>query len=339
MINYEDVNKINVQTTFVSPVTKPSKVMVVDDQPLSLLHAVDLIRYQGYEIVQTNNSVEAFSLANHEQPDVILMDIMMPEVSGLDIAKKLKNHPQTQSIPVVLMSVAEDINLRNQALNIGVEDVLLKPLDSKYLYSKLKRLSQQKRLNDGLNQTQKVLLDLAKAIDQRSSDDRNPTLSLPNLVFDFAQYLGLNDNDIQELVFAAYLHDIGTISIPEEILTKKDKLTPAEQNLIRQHVIVGEQICQPLANRPNLLNIIRHHHEKYDGSGYPDHLQGEQIPYLAQVFQLVDIYHALVSKRSYKPAYSYQQSLTILEEEAMKGWRNPILFQKFKRFILLNPRE
>ena len=174
---------------------------------------------------------------------------------------------------------------------------------------------------------------MATAVENRAVQEKKSPFNLANLLMNFTQYLGLNNDDIQDLVFAAYLHDIGNISIPEYILVKKEKLTPAEQKVVRQHVIVGEQICQPLYHRPNLLAIIRHHHEKYDGSGYPDHLQGEQIPYLAQIFQIVDIYHTLISKRTYKPAYSHETSLKILEEETKKGWRNPDIFQKFNDFI------
>ena len=165
-------------------------------------------------------------------------------------------------------------------------------------------------------------------------EEKETSFKLANLVMKFGQYLQLDDNEIQDLVLSAYLHDIGTISIPEHILMKKEKLTTEESEVIRQHVIIGEQICQPLANRPNLLAIIRHHHEKYDGSGYPDNLKKEQIPFLAQVFQLVDIYHALNSKRSYKPTYTSEESLAILADETQKGWRNPHLFQEFKQFIL-----
>jgi putative two-component system response regulator len=232
------------------------------------------------------------------------------------------------------MSVTNDYQILEQAMKIGVEDILLKPLERMSLSCRLRSLAQQKRLNEGLNQIQKVLITIAKEIENRSVDKKQSSCNLTHLLMSFAQYLGLNDDDIEDLVFAAYFHDIGTVSIPEEILTKKDKLTIIEQEVIREHVIIGEKICQPFRHRPNLLAIIRHHHEKYDGSGYPDGLKGEEIPYLAQVFQLVDIYHALTSERAYKSAYSKEQSVAILAEETQKGWRNPRLFAKFQDFIV-----
>ncbi|BAQ62488.1 circadian input kinase A [Geminocystis sp. NIES-3708] len=320
-----------------SAVSTPSKIMVVDDQPLSLLHAVDLITYQGYNVIENSDSNRVLSLAFEEQPDVILMDIFMPEIDGLELAKMLKLQPQTKSIPIVLMSVADDPELWQKALQIGVEEIILKPLDHNSLSPKLKILAQQKRLNEGLDQTQKVLLSLAMAIEARCINSHQSPLKLANLAMSFGQYLNLCDQNIDDLVLAAYLHDIGTVGIPEHILGKTTQLTTTEKKIIDQHVIIGEQICQPLYNRPNLLAIIRHHHEKWDGNGYPDKLATENIPYLAQVFQMVDIYDALTRERIYKPAYSQEQALAIMEEEMVKGWRNPKLFAQFKDFILNNP--
>ena len=335
MINYEDTAKLTKHGMFVSNISpqQASKIMVVDDQYLSLLHAVDLIKYEGYEIIETNDSSKAVSIAFQEQPDVILVDVVMPGINGLELAKQLKLHPQTQSIPIILMSVNEEQEIKEQAMSIGVDDFITKPLDRFRLSRQLKSLVQQKRLNEGLNQTQKVLLSLATAIENRSVEEKESSFNLANLVMNFGQYLQLNDDDVQDLVFSAYLHDIGTVSIPEHILTKTEKLTAQENEVIRQHVIIGEQICKPLTNRPNLLGIIRHHHEKYDGSGYPDNLQKEEIPFLAQVFQIADIYHALTSERSYKPAYGNDESLEILADETQRGWRNPQIFEQFKQFI------
>ncbi len=335
MINHEDMTKINKEGRYiVRASSENSCVMVVDDHPLSLLHAVDLISYEGHKIIEVNDSTQVLSLAYQQKPDIILMDVMMPLANGLEIAKKLKLHPHTKSIPIVLMSVTDEPHLRDQALEIGVEDILMKPLQRTTLSAKLRNLAQQKRLNEGLNQTQQVLLTLASAIKNRVANEQKSSFNLANLVMGFAEYLKLKNEEIEDLVFAAYLHDIGTVNIPENILTKQGKLTPAEQLIVRQHVIIGEQICQPLChNNPNLQAIIRHHHEKYDGSGYPDNLVADNIPYLAQVFQVIDIYHALTSKRSYKVAYSRKESLAILAREVTKGWRNPILFQQFQDFI------
>jgi len=333
MIKLGQTKNAEIQEMVIPPVSTPSKIMVVDDQPLSLLHATDLIQYQGYEVIEVSDSRQALKIAFEQQPDVILADVVMPDVNGLELTRNLKVEPHTQSIPVLLMSVTPESSLRHQALKAGAEDVILKPLDHTYLYPKLKNLAQQKRLNEVLNQTQKVLLTLATVIKERSGYDRQSSFQLANLVRSFAQYLQLSRSDTEDLVFAAYLHDIGTVNIPDAILCKNGRLTSEEKEIIRQHCIIGEQICQPLNNRPNLLKIIRHHHEKWDGSGYPDQLKEDEIPYLAQIFQLVDIYYALTQKRQNKTAYTPSSALGIMEEEMIKGWRNPELWEQFRKFI------
>jgi putative two-component system response regulator len=154
-----------------------------------------------------------------------------------------------------------------------------------------------------------------------------------SLVKSFGEYLGLSGHEIDDLAFAAHLHDIGTIVIPDAVMLKVGELTVEERELIRQHVLIGEEICQPLRNRSGVLPIVRHHHERWDGTGYPDGLSGTTIPYLAQVFQVIDIYDALTSDRPHKQAYSPAEALEIMQEETKKGWRNPELIQQFTLFI------
>jgi putative two-component system response regulator len=153
------------------------------------------------------------------------------------------------------------------------------------------------------------------------------------LAQEFGKYLQLNSKQIQSLIYAAHLHDIGTITVPESIMLKKGQLTEEEREIVNQHVLVGEKICQPLKSRLDILPIIRHHHELWDGSGYPDSLSGTDIPWLAQVFQLTDIYHALTSERPFKQAFNPEQALEIISEEARKGWRNPQLVDEFMTFV------
>ncbi len=332
MNEYEMIKHLTKIDSFIPTIFQPIKVMVVDDQPLSLLCAVDLLKYEGYEVFANENYQETLKLAFEIKPDIILMDAVMPEITGLEIAKMLKHHPQTQTIPIILMSVVEDQYLWHEAMVVGVDEVIAKPLDSKILCPRLNKLAERKRLNEGLDQTQKVLFTLAMAIENRSSN-QNSSLQLANLVIAFAEYLQLNKSEIEDLVYAAYLHDIGTIGIREDILSKKETLTDEENKILEQHVIIGEEICQPLKDRQNVLAIIRHHHEKWDGSGYPDQLRGDNIPFLAQVFQIADIYDALTTERYYKSAYKSEKAIKILREEANKGWRNPKLVEQFIQFI------
>lgn len=134
-------------------------------------------------------------------------------------------------------------------------------------------------------------------------------------------------------MWGGYLHDIGKVGIPDAILLKPGKFAPEEWAVMQQHVLIGVKICQPLRTMRGVLPIIRHHHERWDGTGYPDGLMGEQIPFLAQIFQVIDIYDALTSERPYKKAFTPIEALAILEEETARGWRNPALIERFKEFI------
>jgi putative two-component system response regulator len=149
----------------------------------------------------------------------------------------------------------------------------------------------------------------------------------------FAEFLNLSRNQIRDLVWGGYLHDIGKVGIPDAVLLKCGKLTPEEWNIMKKHVLIGEKICQPLRSMRGVIPIIRHHHERWDGSGYPDGLKQDEIPYLAQVFQMIDIYDALTSERPYKRAFTKEEALSVMAEETAKGWRNPKLMLKFTEFI------
>ena len=217
-------------------------------------------------------------------------------------------------------------------MEAGGDDILVKPLNRIELSTRVKSLIQQKRLNDGLDRTEQVLFTIAKAVDSRS-EYNGGSVRVASLVKSFGEYLGLSAAEIDSLSFAAHLHDIGTIAIPDAVMLKAGELTSEEKELIRQHVLIGEEICQPLRNRHRVLPIIRNHHERWDGTGYPDGLSGSDIPYLAQIFQIIDIYDALTSDRPHKKADRPTEAFAIIMDETNKGWRNPKLTAAFTDFI------
>jgi putative two-component system response regulator len=149
----------------------------------------------------------------------------------------------------------------------------------------------------------------------------------------FGEYIQLPRADIRNLMWGGYLHDIGKVGIPDAVLLKKGAFTSEEREVMNHHVTIGEKICKPLRTMRGVIPIIRHHHERWDGSGYPDGLAGNEIPYLAQVFQIIDIYDALTSERPYKPAHTPTEALEMIARETKKGWRNPKLVEQFTEFI------
>ncbi len=310
---------------------KTAKILIVDENPLSRMTAADLLSLDGYEVLEADNE-SAILDSISKQPDLILLDVMMREVDSFAFCRQLKADYRTANIPVVLTTLTDSREHRIKVMEAGGDDVLIKPLNRIELSTRVKSLINQKRLNDGLDQTEQVLFTIAKAVDSRSVS-RGGSVRVASLVKNFGEYLGLTPEEIDDLSFAAHLHDIGTIAIPDAVMLKKGELTEEEKELIRQHVLIGEEICQPLRNRSGVLPIIRNHHERWDGTGYPDGLSGTDIPYLAQIFQVIDIYDALTSDRPHKKAYSPAEALKIIMEETKKGWRNPELIKAFTTFI------
>ena len=313
-----------------------AKILVIDSNPLSRMTASDLLLSldDDYEVVEADNVTSIFALVAQQQPDLILLDAMMrqEDKDSFTLCRQLKDDCDTANIPIVLTTLSDNRQVRVKAMHANADDVLDKPLDRIELSTRVKSLVNQKRLNDGLYRVEQVLFTIAEAVDNRSvgkdSSDR-----VTSLVKSFSEYLELSRQESDNLTFAARLHDIGTIAIPDAVMLKEGELTAQERELIRQHVLVGEEICKPLFNRGAVLPIIRHHHEKWDGTGYPDRLSGDKIPYLAQIFQVIDIYDALTSDRPHKKAYSPAEALRILKEETQRGWRNPKLVEQFTAFI------
>jgi len=234
---------------------------------------------------------------------------------------------------MTLSAVADDRASRVKGLEAGGDDFISKPIDRLELIPRLRNWIRHKRLNEDLNQTEQALFSIAQALESRYRKTDQPSDRLVQLTEAFSHYLQLDFADIQNLTAAAHLHDIGTVAIPDAILLKTGQLTAAEKAIVEKHVLVGERLCRPLRNFRGLLPIIRHHHERWDGSGYPDGLQQDSIPWLAQIFQTLDIYDALTSLRPYKQALDSPTALQIMQQEAERGWRNPDLVQKFRQFL------
>lgn len=310
-----------------------AKVLVIDNHAHSRLAAKDLLALDGYEVIESDGIGDVTDAVRKTRPDLILLDVMMPRLQGFDMCERLKTNEETRSIPVILMTVADDNRLRQRCKQVGGDDLLLKPLKRLELSTRTRSLIDHKRLSEGLDQIEQVLFAIARAIENRYPDNENSCTRLAELARSFGEYLELSAEDIQNLRYAAYLHDIGTVGIPDEVLLKQGELTPEERAIIQRHVVIGEEICQPLPNGPGVLPIIRHHHERWDGSGYPDRLSGNAIPWLARVFQILDIYIALTSKRPHKEPFTPDRALAILRAEAEQGWRDPSLVARLTAFL------
>jgi putative two-component system response regulator len=315
--------------------TDQARVLVIDNHGDSRTLAKELLDLDGYDVldIAEAENPELISQIVDYKPDLILLDIVTPKLEGLNLCRTLKAEEITRWIPIILMTVSDESQLRDRCHRAGGDDILIKPLNRSELSNRVKFLIEQKRLTEGLDQIEQVIFAIAKAIDNRYPESGNSCTRLANLLQSFGNYLGLSPLELQNLRYAAYLHDIGTVGIPDEIMLKKGTLNPEERAILEQHVLIGEEICQALPNRRGVLPIIRHHHERWDGTGYPDGLNQEEIPWLAQVFQILDIYVALTSKRPHKDCLDPEKALAIIQEEGEKGWRNPALVTKLTEFM------
>lgn len=311
----------------------PGHLLVVDDQPYGRRLLAEALRLQDYRVTELENGEQALEQVDHLQPDLILLDVMMPGLNGFEVCQTLKSDELTRLIPVVLLTAASDHTNRVRGIEAGADDFLSKPFDETELIARVRSLVHQKRLNEDLDHAAQVLFAIARSVEKRDPTTGDHCERLVALGQGFGQYLGLSRQALKALHWGSYLHDIGKLGVPDDILSKPGKHTPEEWEVMQSHVLIGEEICKPLRTMKDVLPLIRHHHERWDGSGYPDGLQGEAIPCIARVFQIIDIYDALTSERPYKRAFTPQEAVDIFRQETERGWRDPVLVERFADYL------
>lgn len=313
-----------------SALTPPIRVLAIDDDPAALAILQAYSQSFGFQFYSVVDPLDAVEIASSILPDVILTDAMMPGVSGYDVCKQLREHPAVRLTPIVMITSLDGTQDRIEAMNAGATDFMSKPIDRMVLDARVRSLAQLKRLIDTLDSADRVLNSLALCAEARDLTTGEHCERLREQGRLFGEYLGLDSSSIIALERAGYLHDIGKIAIPDAVLQKAGMLTPEEWEVMKSHSAIGADLLAPLSTMNHVLPIVRHHHERWDGSGYPDGLAGEEIPYLARVFQLLDSWDALTTERPYKPAMSSSDALAILTHEASEGRWDPKLFEQFK---------
>ena len=265
--------------------------------------------------------------------DLVLLDVMMPHLTGFTVCQEIKSNPETDLVPVVLITALSDKQDRLEGIKAGADDFLTRPVDRTELLARVRSLLKLKLRTDELERAESVLFSLARSIESKDPYTHGHCERLAEYSVRLGHEVGLSDEQIIALRRAGVVHDIGKVAVPDAILLKPGRLTEEEWEVIRQHPVVGERICAPLKSFRSVLPIIRHHHERYDGTGYPDKLCGEAIPIAARVLQIVDVFDALTTERPYKKAFSTADALKMMREEVGKGWWDPAIFDRFERMI------
>jgi putative two-component system response regulator len=306
------------------------RILVVDDQPSIAGLMSQLLGMRGYEVVTAANTEEAEAEIRRQLPDLILSDVMMPGKSGYELCRELKDNPATRLIPFVLITGLSDSGDKVRGIEAGADDFLNKPVLAEELIARVKSLLRLKDFTDELETADSVLCTLGLIVEGRDPYTEGHCERLAVHAADLGRQLGLDEDSLVALKRGGYLHDLGKIAVPDEILKKGSDLTLEEWVVMKLHPITGENICKPLKSLRLVLPIIRHHHEHSDGSGYPDGLRASQIPLLPRVLQVVDVYDALRTARPYKPALSHDQAAQTMQEEARRGlWDADLVAEYF----------
>jgi putative two-component system response regulator len=269
-----------------------------------------------------------------EQVDLILLDVMMPNGSGFDVCRAIKSDVKTRLIPVVLVTSLTDRDDRIHGIECGADDFLAKPINKEELLARARSLLRLKQFTDELECAETVLFSLALSIEAKDPYTVGHCDRLSQYSVVLAERLGLPPELQVALRRAGIVHDIGKVAVPDQILLKPGPLTADEWKVMNQHPLVGERICAPLKSFRHVLPVIRHHHEKLDGSGYPDGLKGKQIPLIARVLQTVDVYDALTTVRPYRKALSPKEAFAVMRDEVKRGWWDSSIVDKFEALIL-----
>ncbi|MFQ5816472.1 MAG: HD-GYP domain-containing protein [Terriglobia bacterium] len=309
-------------------------ILLVDDEAPYRTLLEELLRAEGYQIITAGDGQRALEEFAHHEPDLVLLDVIMPNLDGVEVCRQLKNNPATRLTPVVVITGLAAIEDRIRAIDAGVDCFLTKPVECRELLARVRALLSLKAYTNDMERTESVLFALARSIEGKDPCTEGHCERLSDYSARLAQRIGLPPEQITALRRAGTVHDVGKVAVPDAILFKPARLTPDEWKLMREHPIVGERICEPLRTFRSVLPIIRHHHEKFDGSGYPDRLKGEQIPLTARVLQIVDIYDALSTDRPYKPGLSLVEALNTMASEVKQGWWDPHLFAEFRQMLM-----
>jgi putative two-component system response regulator len=304
-------------------------VLVVDDLETNRHLLERLLTAQGYHVVTATDGDEGLAVVQRESPDVVLSDIRMPNRDGFGLCLAIKSDPATRLIPVVLMTGASETDDRISAIEAGADDFLTKPIDQPELEARVRSLMQLKRFTDDLDSAEAVLRSLALTIEARDPYTEGHCERLSRYGVELGQRLGLSDDDLAALGRGGYFHDIGKIGVPDAILLKSGPLTPEERKRMQDHAVIGDRLCGNLRSLHRVRQIIRHHHERLDGSGYPDGLRGNEIPLLAQIIGIVDVYDALTTTRPYHEAQPPEAAFAELRAEVERGWRRADLVEAF----------
>lgn len=309
------------------------RILIADDDEAVRIYMQSFLKGDRYRLFFARDGDEAIATAEKERPDLILLDVDMPGASGVQVCKQIKSNPQLRMIPVVLVTSMSDLASRVEGLAAGADDFFSKPFEPTELLTRIRSLLTLKHYTDQLEHAEKVIASLALCVEAKDTYTGGHCERLSQYAVNLGRQMGLADRELRALRLGGILHDLGKIAVPDAVLLKPGPLTPEEWKIMRNHPVRGIELCLPLQSLETVIPAIKHHHERWNGSGYPDHLKGEDIPFTARIMAVIDVYDALRTRRSYKPALSKEDSLRILHKEVEYGFWDPRIVEFFLQSI------
>jgi putative two-component system response regulator len=291
-------------------------VLVAEDDLANRALLARLLERAGYRSISVADGRDALRAAVDEAPVLVLLDIGLPGLNGLDVCRRLRADPRTVALPIILVTGQTGSLDVVAGLDAGADDFIRKPYDQAELLARVRSVLRLARVTAEMDGAHGVIAALANAVEAKDATTEEHCQRLAGLAHELGVRAGLEPPELKGLVFGALLHDIGKIGVSDAILTKPGRLTPLEWQAMRQHPLIGERICAPLATASMFAPIVRHHHERWDGEGYPDGLRGDGIPIGARIVGLVDSYDAMIHDRPYRPARSVDAALDEIHREA-----------------------
>ncbi len=304
-------------------------ILIVDAMEGNRKSLRAMLRASRYRILECREAREALDVLSEERVDLIIASASLPGMSGLELCRWLKANRHTQLTPVLVLTNVRDSANELEAIASGADELLSRPLNSELVRARVASMLRTKSMTDSLEKAESILFALAQAVEQRDHYTGEHCHRMAVYSVALGKAAGVTPADRLALYRGGYLHDIGKISIPDNVLFKPGPLSPQEWVVMKRHTIKGEEICRPMKSLASVLPIIRHHHERWDGTGYPDGLRGEEIPVLARILQVCDVYDALTSARCYKAAMTHDEAAEVLKEESRRGWRDPAMVELF----------
>ena len=309
---------------------QPPTILIVDDVDINRRLLRAMLKAEPHKILEARRGPEALSVLAEHGVDLVIVDLVLPGMSGLEFCRSVKAQRRTMLIPILMLTSVQGVENEIAGIASGADEFLIKPLHPAVVRARIRAMLRNKAAIDSLEEAETILFALAQSIEHRDKYTAGHCERLAWYSVYLGMTLGLPRAQLVALYRGGFLHDIGKVGVPDAVLYKPGPLTEDEWRIMHTHTVKGEEICRPMKSLAPVLPIIRNHHERWDGSGYPDGLRNEEIPISARILQVGDIYDALTTVRPYKPALLPNEALAVLTQEAELGWRDPVLVSVFR---------